>query len=171
MGTPGLFEKSAPWPVAKFNSPELHALLADMKDSMVAATGAGLAAPQIGVNARVVIFEVINNARYPNREPIPYTVLINPQLNPSGEIVEDWEGCLSVPGMRGQVPRYETLRYTGFDECGKSIDRTVSGFHARVVQHEVDHLDGVLYPMRVTDMTKFGYTEVLFPELVGVDSD
>lgn len=171
MGTPGLFEKSAPWPVAKFNSPELHALLADMKDSMVAATGAGLAAPQIGVNARVVIFEVINNARYPNREPIPYTVLINPQLNPSGEMVEDWEGCLSVPGMRGQVPRYETLRYTGFDECGKSIDRTVSGFHARVVQHEVDHLDGVLYPMRVTDMTKFGYTEVLFPELVGVDSD
>ena len=171
MGTPGLFEKSAPWPVAKFNSPELHALLADMKDSMVAATGAGLAAPQIGVNARVVIFEVINNARYPNREPIPYTVLINPQLNPSGEMVEDWEGCLSVPGMRGQVPRFETLRYTGFDECGKSIDRTVSGFHARVVQHEVDHLDGVLYPMRVTDMTKFGYTEVLFPELVGVDSD
>ena len=171
MGTPGLFEKSAPWPVAKFNSPELHALLADMKDSMVAATGAGLAAPQIGVNVRVVIFEVINNARYPNREPIPYTVLINPQLNPSGEMVEDWEGCLSVPGMRGQVPRYETLRYTGFDECGKSIDRTVSGFHARVVQHEVDHLDGVLYPMRVTDMTKFGYTQVLFPELVGVDSD
>lgn len=171
MGTPGLFEKSAPWPVAKFNSPELHALLADMKDSMVAATGAGLAAPQIGVNVRVVIFEVINNARYPNREPIPYTVLINPQLNPSGEMVEDWEGCLSVPGMRGQVPRFETLRYTGFDECGKSIDRTVSGFHARVVQHEVDHLDGVLYPMRVTDMTKFGYTEVLFPELVGVDSD
>ena len=171
MGTPGLFEKSAPWPVAKFNSPELHALLADMKDSMVAATGAGLAAPQIGVNARVVIFEVINNARYPHREPIPYTVLINPQLNPSGEMVEDWEGCLSVPGMRGQVPRFETLRYTGFDECGRSIDRTVSGFHARVVQHEVDHLDGVLYPMRVTDMTKFGYTEVLFPELVGVDSD
>lgn len=171
MGTPGLFEKSTPWPVAKFNSPELHALLADMKDSMVAATGAGLAAPQIGVNVRVVIFEVINNARYPNREPIPYTVLINPQLNPSGEMVEDWEGCLSVPGMRGQVPRFETLRYTGFDECGKSIDRTVSGFHARVVQHEVDHLDGVLYPMRVTDMTKFGYTDVLFPELVGVDSD
>ena len=142
-----------------------------MKASMIAATGAGLAAPQIGVNVRVVIFEVINNARYPNREPIPYTVLINPQLNPSGEMVEDWEGCLSVPGMRGQVPRFETLRYTGFDECGKSIDRTVSGFHARVVQHEVDHLDGVLYPMRVTDMTKFGYTEVLFPELVGVDSD
>lgn len=171
MGAPGLFEKSTPWPAAKFNSPELHALLADMKDSMIAATGAGLAAPQIGVNVRVVIFEVINNARYPNREPIPYTVLINPQLNPSGEMVEDWEGCLSVPGMRGQVPRFETLRYTGFDEFGKSIDRTVSGFHARVVQHEVDHLDGVLYPMRVTDMTKFGYTEVLFPELVGVDSD
>ena len=172
MGTPGLFEKSLPWPPANFDSPELHALLADMKDSMVAATGAGLAAPQIGENVRVVIFEVNNNPRYPNREPIPFTVLINPQLTPaSAEMVDDWEGCLSVPGMRGLVRRYATLRYTGFDQFGNAIDRTVGGFHARVVQHEVDHLDGVLYPMRMTDMTKFGYTDVLFPELVGIDDD
>ncbi len=172
MGTPSLFKKSDPWPSNKFDSPELHALLADMKDSMIAAKGAGLAAPQIGENVCVVIFEVINNARYPNREPIPFTVLINPQLTPSSEEkVEDWEGCLSVPGMRGLVPRAPALRYTGFDQFGNAIDRTVSGFHARVVQHEVDHLDGVLYPMRMTDMTKLGYTEVLFPELVGVDDD
>lgn len=172
MGTPSLFEKSVPWPADKFDSPELHALLADMKASMVAANGAGLAAPQIGESVRVVIFEVDNNSRYPNREPIPFTVLINPQLTPlPEEMVSDWEGCLSVPGMRGLVPRYPTLRYTGFDEFGNAIDRTVSGFHARVVQHEVDHLDGVLYPMRITDMTKFGYTEILFPELVGVDDD
>lgn len=172
MGTPSLFKKSDPWPSNKFDSPQLHALLADMKDSMIAAKGAGLAAPQIGENVRVVIFEVINNVRYPNREPIPFTVLINPQLTPSSEEkVEDWEGCLSVPGMRGLVPRAPALRYTGFDEFGNVIDRTVSGFHARVVQHEVDHLDGVLYPMRMTDMTKLGYTEVLFPELVGVDDD
>ena len=172
MGTPSLFEKSIPWPSNKFDSPELHALLADMKDSMIAANGAGLAAPQIGENVRVVIFEVNDNPRYPNREPIPFTVLINPQLMPLPEDkVSDWEGCLSVPGMRGLVPRYPTLRYTGFDEFGNAIDHTVGGFHARVVQHEVDHLDGVLYPMRITDMTKFGYTEILFPELVGVDDD
>jgi peptide deformylase len=172
MGTPSLFEKSVPWPENKFDSPELHALLADMKDSMIAANGAGLAAPQIGENVRVVIFEVDNNSRYPNREPIPFTVLINPVLtSQSNEKIDDWEGCLSVPGMRGLVPRYPVLRYTGFDEFGTAIDRTVDGFHARVVQHEVDHLDGVLYPMRITDMTKFGYTEILFPELVGVDDD
>ena len=172
MGTPSLFEKSEPWPAAKFDSPELHALLADMKDSMNAANGAGLAAPQIGENVRVVIFEVTEHPRYPNREPISFTVLINPQLTPSSdEKVMDWEGCLSVPGMRGQVARYPSLRYTGFDQFGNKIDRFVRGFHARVVQHEVDHLDGVLYPMRMTDMTKFGYTEVLFPELVGVDDD
>ncbi|MEP7157217.1 MAG: peptide deformylase [Betaproteobacteria bacterium] len=172
MGTPSLFEKSAPWPADKFNSPQLHALLADMKDSMIAANGAGLAAPQIGENVRVVIFEVNNNSRYPDREPIPFTVLINPELTPvTTEQVDDWEGCLSVPGMRGLVPRYPTLRYTGFDEQGNRIDRTVDGFHARVVQHEVDHLDGVLYPMRIKDMTKFGYTEILFPELAGADDD
>ncbi len=172
MGTPSLFEKSAPWPSDKFDSPELHALLADMKDSMIAATGAGLAAPQIGENVRVVIFEVANNPRYPNRENIPFTVLINPELFPvSNDQVDDWEGCLSVPGMRGLVPRYPVLRYTGYDQSGNKIDRTVEGFHARVVQHEVDHLDGVLYPMRIKDMTQFGYTEVLFPELVGVDDD
>ena len=172
MGTPSLFEKSAPWPANKFDSPELHGLLADMKDSMIAANGAGLAAPQIGENVRVVIFEVNNNSRYPNREPIPFTVLVNPVLIPaSDEKIDDWEGCLSVPGMRGLVPRYPTLRYTGFDAFGNAIDRTVDGFHARVVQHEVDHLNGVLYPMRITDMTKFGYTEILFPELVGIDDD
>lgn len=172
MGTPSLFEKSAPWPAAKFNSPELHALLADMKDSMKAATGAGLAAPQIGENVRVVIFEVVDNPRYPNREPIPFTVLINPQLAPSAEDkIEDWEGCLSVPGMRGLVARYPSLRYTGFDQFGNAIDRSVDGFHARVVQHEVDHLDGILYPLRMTDMSKFGFTEVLFPELVGLEDE
>lgn len=172
MGTPGLFEKSLPWPAAKFDSPELHALLADMTESMKAANGAGLAAPQIGENVRVVIFEVTDNPRYPNREPIPFTVLINPRLTPSSnDKVEDWEGCLSVPGLRGLVPRYPTLRYTGFDQFGHPVDRVVSGFHARVVQHEVDHLDGVLYPMRMTDMSKFGYTSVLFPELAGIDDD
>ena len=172
MGTPGLFEKSVAWPLDKFASQELHALLTDMKETMTAANGAGLAAPQIGENVRVVIFEVGNNSRYPNREPIPFTVLINPQLTPSSdEMVDDWEGCLSVPGMRGLVPRYPSLRYTGFDQFGNRIDRTVDGFHARVVQHEVDHLDGVLYPMRMKDMSKFGYTEVLFPELAGLDDD
>jgi peptide deformylase len=172
MGTPSLFEKSAPWPKDKFDSPALHALLADMKDSMVAASGAGLAAPQIGENVRVVIFEVADNPRYPSRERIPFTVLINPELTPISDVqVDDWEGCLSVPGMRGLVPRYPELRYTGFDPFGKPIDRTVGGFHARVVQHEVDHLDGVLYPMRMKDMTKFGYTDILFPELVGVDEE
>jgi peptide deformylase len=172
MGTPSLFEKSAPWPKDKFDSPELHALLADMKDSMVAANGAGLAAPQIGENVRVVIFEVDDNPRYPDREPVPFTVLINPELTPvSTLLVDDWEGCLSVPGMRGLVPRFPTLRYTGRDQRGALIDRTVDGFHARVVQHEVDHLDGVLYPMRIRDMTQFGYTDVLFPELAGVDDE
>ena len=172
MGTPNLFEKSLPWPQDKFDSPELHALLADMKDSMVAASGAGLAAPQIGENVRVVIFEVDDNPRYPDREPIPFTVLINPDLTPvSAEQVVDWEGCLSVPGMRGLVPRYPVLRYTGYDQFGTRIDRTVDGFHARVVQHEVDHLDGVLYPMRIKDMTQFGYTDVLFPGLSGGDDE
>ena len=172
MGTPGLLEVSKPWPKNQFDTPELHALLADMKETMIAANGAGLAAPQIGENVRVVIFEVGDNARYPGREKIPYTVLINPLLTPqSDEVSEDWEGCLSVPGLRGLVPRYTTLRYAGFNQYGAKIDRTVDGFHARVVQHEVDHLDGILYPMRIKDMTKFGYTDVLFPDLVGVEDE
>ncbi|MBL8511122.1 MAG: peptide deformylase [Betaproteobacteria bacterium] len=171
MGTPSLFEVSKPWPTDQFDTPKLHALLADMKDSMAAANGAGLAAPQIGENVRVVIFEVKGNPRYPGHE-VPFTVLINPQLTAVGEAMEEgWEGCLSVPGMRGLVPRFALLRYVGFDEKGRTIDRTVDGFHARVVQHECDHLDGVLYPMRITDMHNFGFTDVLFPELAGQDDD
>jgi peptide deformylase len=172
MGTPSLFEKSALWPMDKFDSRALHSLLTDMKDSMFAANGAGLAAPQIGENVRVVIFGVGDNPRYPDREPIPFTVLINPELTPiSLEQVDDWEGCLSVPGLRGLVPRYEKLRYRGYDEFGERIDRTVDGFHARVVQHETDHLDGILYPMRMKDMSKLGYTEILFPELAAGDDE
>lgn len=172
MGTPSLMQVSAPLPSAAFNTPELHELLANMKETMIAANGAGLAAPQIGENVRVVIFELKNNPRYPTAEPVPFTVLINPELTLLSPAVEDgWEGCLSVPGMRGVVPRTVELRYTGFDELGHKIDRTVSGWHARVVQHECDHLDGVLYPMRMTDMSQFGFTEVLFPELVGQDDD
>ncbi len=172
MGTPSLIEPSSPLPKKLFGSPELQQLLADMKETMIAASGAGLAAPQIGENVRVVMFELQNNTRYPDEESIPFTILINPKLTPFDDEVEDgWEGCLSVPGMRGVVPRATKLRYTGFDENGGKIDRTVSGFHARVVQHECDHLDGVLYPMRMTDMSQFGFTEVLFPELAGRDDD
>ena len=172
MGTPSLIEPSAPLPKKLFGSSELQQLLADMQETMIAASGAGLAAPQIGENVRVVMFELKNNARYPDEEPIPFTILINPKLTPLDDEVEDgWEGCLSVPGMRGVVPRATKLRYTGYDENGGKIDRTVSGFHARVVQHECDHLDGVLYPMRMTDMSQFGFTEVLFPELAGKDDD
>jgi peptide deformylase len=170
MGTPSLQQPSAALSKAAFGSPELLELLADMKETMIAANGAGLAAPQIGENVRVVIFEIRNNPRYPDAEHVPFTVLINPKLIPLSDQMEDgWEGCLSVPGMRGVVPRVTKLRYTGFDEQGNKIDRTVSGFHARVVQHECDHLDGVLYPMRMTDMSQFGFTEVLFPGLVGDD--
>lgn len=148
----------------KFGTPELHALLADMRDTMHALNGVGLAAPQIGVSQRVVIFEVANNPRYPDAETVPQTVLINPVLTPISEAMEDgWEGCLSVPGMRGLVPRYTHLRYQGCDEYGALIDRTVSGFHARVVQHECDHLDGILYPMRIRDLKYFGFNEALFP--------
>ncbi len=148
-----------------FDTPELHALLADMRDTMHALDGVGLAAPQIGVNLRVVIFEVAGNPRYPEAEAVPQTVLINPVLTPiSDEMDEGWEGCLSVPGMRGLVPRHTHLRYQGQDEFGAIIDRTVSGFHARVVQHECDHLDGILYPMRIPDMRNFGFSEVLFPD-------
>jgi peptide deformylase len=148
----------------KFDTPELHALLADMRDTMHALNGVGLAAPQIGVSLRVVIFEVANNPRYPEAETVPQTVLINPVLTPLSDAMEEgWEGCLSVPGMRGLVPRYTHLRYQGRDEYGAIIDRTVSGFHARVVQHECDHLDGILYPMRIRDLKNFGFNEAIFP--------
>jgi peptide deformylase len=162
MGDPRLLAVSQP--VAAFGTPELETLLADMRDTMADLNGAGLAAPQIGVNLRVVIFGVESNPRYPEAEIVPYTVLINPTLTPIGEEMEEgWEGCLSVPGMRGLVPRYRQLHYTGFDAGGQPIDRTVSDFHARVVQHEVDHLDGILYPRRIRDLTQFGYTDTLFP--------
>lgn len=162
MGDPLLLQKAAH--VEVFDTPELHALIQDMEDTMAHMNGAGIAAPQIGASLRVVIFGVGANPRYPDAEEVPYTVLINPVLNSIGENIEDgWEGCLSVPGMRGIVPRYERLHYTGFDQYGKPIDRLVSGFHARVVQHECDHLDGILYPMRIKDLTTFGYTDVLFP--------
>ena len=162
MGEPLLLEKAQP--VTAFNTPELHALIQDMQDTMNAMDGAGIAAPQIGVSLQVVIFDVGSNPRYPDAEQVPYTVLINPTLTPVGEEIEDgWEGCLSVPGLRGVVPRYIRLHYTGFDQFGEPMDRLVSGFHARVVQHECDHLNGILYPMRITDLNKFGYTDVLFP--------
>lgn len=153
-------------PVPAFDTPELHALIADLFDTMHALNGAGLAAPQIGVNLRVVIFGFGSSVRYPDAEAVPQTVLINPVITFIGDEIEDgWEGCLSVPGLRGVVPRYRQLRYQGFDQFGKIVDRTVSDFHARVVQHECDHLDGVLYPMRVRDFSRFGFTEVLFPDL------
>ena len=162
MGDPRLLAVCEP--VAAFGTPELEGLLADMRDTMQHLNGAGLAAPQIGVLARVVIFGVEANPRYPEAEAVPYTVLINPELTPLGEEIEEgWEGCLSVPGMRGLVPRHLHLRYTGLDAQGRLIDRTVSDFHARVVQHEVDHLDGILYPLRIRDLTQFGFTDTLFP--------
>lgn len=162
MGDPRLWQRSLP--VEKFDAPELHELLTDMRDTMAHLNGAGLAAPQIAVPLRVVIFGVTSNPRYPDIEPVPDTVLINPVLEPlSEEIEEGWEGCLSVPGMRGWVPRYKRLKYSGLDERGSRFERTVDGFHARVVQHEVDHLDGVLYPMRIRDLTRFGFNEELFP--------
>ncbi len=163
MGDPRLLERARA--VERFDVPELHALLADMRDTMQAFDGAGLAAPQIGVGLQVVVFGVEHNPRYPDAEAVPHTVLINPVLTPSGDAIEeDWEGCLSVPGLRGMVPRYARLRYQGRDEFGNAIDRSVEGFHARVVQHECDHLIGVLYPMRIRDFNRFGYTEVLFPD-------
>lgn len=168
MGDPVLLQRAAP--VEQFDTPELHALIRDMEDTMEAMNGAGIAAPQIGVSLRVVIFGVGANPRYPDAEEVPYTVLVNPQLTPLGEEMEEgWEGCLSVPGLRGVVPRYSRLRYTGFDQYGSPIDRTVSGFHARVVQHECDHLDGILYPMRIRDFSRFGFTEVLFPDMQVAD--
>ena len=160
-------------PVQAFDTPELHALIADMRETMAAVNGAGLAAPQMGVNLQVVIFgSTARNPRYPDRPLVPPTVLINPVITPLGpEEEEDWEGCLSVPGLRGVVPRFARIRYTGFDEKGQPIDRTVDGFHARVVQHECDHLIGKLYPMRVRDFSRFGFTEVLFPDISAAEDD
>ncbi len=163
MGNPLLLQRAEE--IAQFDTPELHALIQDMQDTMAHMNGAGIAAPQIGVSQRVVIFGVGHNPRYPDAEQVPYTVLVNPVLRPIGDSKEEgWEGCLSVPGMRGIVSRYSRLHYSGFDQYGNPIDRLVSGFHARVVQHECDHLDGILYPMRIDDLRKFGYTDVLFPD-------
>lgn len=163
MGDPRLLEQARP--VEAFDTPELHALIGDMQDTMRHLNGAGLAAPQIGVGLRLVIFGLESSPRYPQAEPVPFTVLINPVLEPLGnEEEEGWEGCLSVPGMRGVVPRFRRLRYAGYDAKGNFFEREVSGFHARVVQHECDHLDGILYPMRVRDFTRFGFTDVLFPD-------
>ena len=163
MGDPLLLQSAAV--VGTFDTPELHALINDMQDTMQHMNGAGIAAPQIGVSQRVVIFGVGHNPRYPDAEQVPYTVLVNPVLTFVGDEMEDgWEGCLSVPGMRGIVPRYQRLHYKGFDQYGHVIDRLVSGFHARVVQHECDHLDGILYPMRIQDLRQFGYTDIFFPE-------
>ena len=170
MGDPRLWERSVE--VTKFGTVELASLLQDMRDTMRALNGAGLAAPQIGVPLRVVIFGMEDNPRYPDEDPVPYTELVNPVLTPLSDETEDgWEGCLSVPGFRGVVPRWTRLRYQGLDPNGGRIVRECSGFHARVVQHETDHLDGILYPMRITDMRQFGFTDVLFPDMVGVDAD
>jgi len=163
MGHPVL--RQVAMPVVRFDQ-DLQSLIADMDDTMRSLSGAGIAAPQIGVSHRVVIFEVQENPRYPQVKPVPYTVLVNPELTPLGdEMEEGWEGCLSVPGMRGLVPRYQRLRYRGFDQHGAAIERTVEGFHARVVQHEVDHLDGILYPQRIEDLRNFGFEDVLLGQI------
>lgn len=169
MGDPRLLRVAQP--VSSFGTEALHQLVADMTDTMAAAKGAGLAAPQIGVSLQVVIFgSGAPNPRYPDAPTVPRTVLVNPVVTPlDGEEEDGWEGCLSVPGLRGLVPRWRRIRYTGFDVQGEPIDHTAEGFHARVVQHECDHLLGKLYPMRVRDFTKFGYTEVLFPELFAAE--
>ena len=162
MGHPVLRERAKP--VEQFGTPELRALLQDMQDTMAHKNGAGLAAPQIGVSQRIVIFGVDHNPRYPDAEAVPFTVLVNPKITMlTRDVEEDWEGCLSVPGMRGIVPRYTKLRYSGFDIEGNPIERVAEGFHARVVQHECDHLDGILYPQRMTDLSRFGFIEEMFP--------
>jgi peptide deformylase len=171
MGDPRLLRAARP--VAAFDTPELHLLVADMFDTMHAANGAGLAAPQIGEDVQLVIFGTGTvNPRYPDAPPVPRTVLLNPVIHPIGdEEDEDWEGCLSVPGLRGLVPRFTRIRYMGFDLFGEPVDRCVEGFHARVVQHEVDHLHGKLYPMRIRDFSKFGFTEILFPGHTAAEDD
>ena len=164
MGDPRLLRVAQPVPA--FDTPELHALIADLFDTMEAAGGVGLAAPQIGVDLQLVIFGFDRNERYPDAPAVPRTVLLNPVITPlSDESVDGWEGCLSVPGLRGKVPRFRRVRYTGFDPQGRQIDREAEDFHARVVQHECDHLIGRLYPTRITDLTQFGFTSVLFPDL------
>jgi len=170
MGDPRLLRKAEP--VMEFDTPELHKLIEDMMETMHAAGGVGLAAPQIGVNLQLVLFGFKKSERYPDAPPVPETILINPVLTPLSDETEDgWEGCLSVPGMRGVVPRFTKLRYSGFDQWGNKIERDVVDFHARVVQHECDHLDGKLYPMRMTDFSRFGFTEVLFPDLDPAEDD
>ena len=170
MGDPRLLRIAPPVPASAFDTPELHALIADMFDTMAAANGAGLAAPQIGVDLQLVIFGFAHSERYPDAPAVPRTVLLNPVVVPLGmEEEEGWEGCLSVPGLRGVVPRWARIRYRGLDPLGQAIEREAEGFHARVVQHECDHLIGKLYPMRVRDFTRFGYTEVLFPGLDASD--
>ena len=164
MGDPRLLRVAQP--VQAFDTPELHALIADLFDTMEAANGAGLAAPQIGVDLQLVVFGFTRNERYPEAPPVPLTVLINPQIEPLTDALEEgWEGCLSVPGLRGVVPRFARIRYRGFDPLGHPIEREAEGFHARVVQHECDHLIGRLYPTRMTDLTRLGFTSVLFPAL------
>lgn len=170
MGDPRLLRVAKP--VREFDTPELGTLITDMFDTMYAANGAGLAAPQIGVDLALVIFGFKHNPRYPQAEPVPETVLLNPRIEPLGDEEEaGWEGCLSVPGMRGVVPRFARIRYTGVDAQGRAIEREAEGFHARVVQHECDHLIGKLYPMRIRDFSQFGFTSVLFPELDASDDD
>ena len=170
MGDPRLLRVARP--VTEFGSPDLRALVGDLFDTMAAANGAGIAAPQIGVDLAVVIFGFERNERYPEAPPVPRTVLVNPVIEPLGDDEEEgWEGCLSVPGMRGVVPRYSRIRYRGFDLEGQPIEREAEGFHARVVQHECDHLIGKLYPMRIRDFSRFGYTSVLFPDLDPASDD
>ena len=168
LGDPRLLVRSNE--VEQFGARDLESLLTDMLDTMEALDGAGLAAPQIGVPLRVIIFGVKRNPRYPDAEEVPYTVLLNPVIQPQGEAREEaWEGCLSVPGMRGLVPRYANITYSGYDQFGGAIERNVSGFHARVVQHECDHLDGIIYPMRIPDLRNFGFADVLFPGQPQID--
>ena len=170
MGEPLLLAKAEP--VTQFDTPELHALIVDLFDTMIATKGVGIAAPQIGVSLQVVVFGFEQNERYPDADAVPQTILLNPVITPLDEAMESgWEGCVSVRGLRSVVPRHTRIRYQGFDQFGNEIDRSVSGFHARVVQHECDHLFGVLYPQRITDMTQFGYTEVLFPNLAAAQDE
>lgn len=166
MGDPLLLQEAQLVPPKLISTPKIQDIIQDLFDTMHAAGGAGLAAPQIGISLQIVVFGFEKNQRYPNEAPVPQTILINPIITPIGHGQESgWEGCLSVPGLRGLVPRFQEIRYQGLDESGQVIDRTVSGFHARVVQHECDHLIGKLYPMRIEDMRQFGFTEVLFPNL------